>query len=256
MQPGAGKRSATLPSMRLQQILFSQGFGSRRECDALLQAGQVRVAGRVVLDGNERFDPIDLQFNVSGREWPYQERAVVMLHKPAGHECSRQPRHHPSVLSLLPPPLQRRGVQPVGRLDEDTTGLLLITDDGGLIHRLTHPRRHVAKIYEVGTVHPVEEAQVAALLAGVLLHDDPVRARASSCERTGESSLRMGITEGRYHQVKRMVAAAGNRVQTLHRSAFGALSLAPELAPGQWRWLQPQELALLSAPNGAPSLPG
>jgi len=154
-----------------------------------------------------------------------------------GYECSRKPRHHPGVLSLLPAPLRARGVQPVGRLDEDTTGLLLLTDDGALIHRLTSPKWHVPKVYEVGTKHPVDDGLVARLLAGVVLDDDPTPVRAAACERTGEHALRLTLTEGKYHQVKRMVAAAGNRVETLHRSRLGGVGLPPDLAPGGWRWL-------------------
>jgi 16S rRNA pseudouridine516 synthase len=241
--------------MRLQQILFAQGFGSRRECDGLIRHGLVRLGERVLLDGQEELEPAGLVLRVQGQEWTCHERAVVLLHKPAGYECSRQPRHHPSVLSLLPPPLRRRGVQPVGRLDEDTTGLLLLTDDGALIHRLTHPRRHVPKVYEVSTAHPVDAGQLQRLLAGVVLHDDPSPARAAACEATGSHHMRLTITEGRYHQIKRMVAAAGNRVVGLHRSAFGALRLPAELAPGQWRWLTDEVLEQLSAAGGVPVAP-
>ncbi len=223
--------------MRLQQILFTQGFGSRRECDGLICNGWVQLGKRVLLDGQEDLEPAGLVLRVQGQAWTCHERAVVLLHKPASYECSRQPRHHPSVLALLPPPLRRRAVQPVGRLDEDTTGLLLLTDDGALIHRLTHPRRHVPKVYEVRTAHPVDAGQLQRLLSGVVLHDDPAPARAAACEAFGSHEMRLTITEGRYHQVKRMVAAAGNRVVGLHRSAFGALNLPTDLAPGQWRWL-------------------
>jgi 16S rRNA pseudouridine516 synthase len=160
------------------------------------------------------------------------------------------------VLSLLPLPLQRRGVQPVGRLDEDTTGLLLFTDDGALIHRLTHPKRHLPKVYEVGTRHAVDDAQVSALLAGVVLHDDPQPARAAACEVVGDRALRLTLTEGRYHQVKRMVAAAGNRVETLHRSRFGPLWLPVDLPPSGWRWLSAEECAALSAAVAAPGALG
>ena len=242
--------------MRLQQILFSQGFGSRRECDGLIQNGLVRLGDRVLMDGHEELEPVGLVLQVQEQAWACHERAVILLHKPAGYECSRKPRHHPSVLSLLPAPLRHRGVQPVGRLDEDTTGLLVLTDDGALIHRLTHPRRHVGKVYEVGCVHPVDATQLQRLLAGVELHDDPAPARASACEQTGPNSLRLTITEGRYHQIKRMVAAVGNRVQSLHRSAFGALHLPADLPAGQWRWLEDDAQALLSADAAAPGAPG
>jgi pseudouridine synthase len=110
-------------------------------------------------------------------------------------------------------------VQAVGRLDADTTGVLLFTDDGGLIHRLTSPKHHVAKVYEVRCVHPVDGDQLTRLREGVVLHDDPVPVRAEACEATGGSTLRLTLVEGKYHQVKRMVAAAGNRVEALHHAA-------------------------------------
>lgn len=223
--------------MRLAQILFSQGFGTRRECAGLILSGLVRIGGDIVDDPDADVPTDGLVVEVEGRAWPYHAPAIVVMHKPAGHECSAKPRHHPSVLSLLPPPLRTRGVQPVGRLDEDTTGLLLLTDDGTLIHRWTSPKRHLPKVYEVTAKHPVDAALVARLVDGVVLDDEPGIVRAAACEATGAHTLRLTLTEGRYHQVKRMVAAAGNRVDALHRSAFGALTLPPDLAPGQWRWL-------------------
>jgi 16S rRNA pseudouridine516 synthase len=249
----------------LAQILFSQGFGTRRECAGLVLAGEVSVDGRVCEDPAEPFGTEGLVFRVRGIDWPFHARAVVMLHKPAGYECSRKPRHHPSVLTLLPAPLRQRGVQPVGRLDEDTTGLLLLTDDGALIHRLTSPKRHVAKVYEVTARHPVDAALVKKLLEGVILDDDPRPARAQAVAQTGDRALRMTLTEGRYHQVKRMVAAAGNRVEALHRSAFGGLVLPTDLGSGQWRWAPARDLANpdgagadrdVSAAVGGPAAPG
>ncbi len=233
--------------MKLSQILFTQGFGSRRECAALIAAGRVQWAGRTLENADEDLPTDGLVFSVEGVDWAFQASALLMLHKPAGVECSRQPRHHPGVLSLLPLPLQHRGVQPVGRLDEDTTGLLLLTDDGALIHRLTSPKWHVPKVYEVGVKHPLDEAQLQALRDGVVLHDDPAPVRAAACEATGELTLRLTLTDGRYHQVKRMLAAVGNRVETLHRSTFGSASLDAALAPGQWRWLRDDEQAALRA---------
>jgi 16S rRNA pseudouridine516 synthase len=238
---------ATLRAMRIDQILYSQGFGSRRECAALLARGEVQVASQIVTSPEAEFDADGLTFHVSGTPWPFHALALLMLHKPAGFECSRQPQQHRSVMSLLPLPLRQRGVQPVGRLDEDTTGLLLLTDDGALLHRLTSPRHHVPKVYEVTARHPVDAAQIEALRAGVQLRDDPKPARAEACEATGERSLRLTIAEGRYHQVKRMLAAVGNRVDALHRSAFGALRLPADLAPGQWRWVEPGELSAAPA---------
>jgi 16S rRNA pseudouridine516 synthase len=231
-------RNEKIAGMRITQILFSQGFGTRRDCSALVQRGDVAVDGRAITDPDEDFAELGLHFTVQGKAWEYHATALVLLNKPAGYECSQKPKHHPSVLALLPPPLRTRGVQPVGRLDEDTTGLLLLTDDGKLIHRLTSPKHHVPKVYEVGAKHPVTDAQIASLLAGVVLDDDPLPVRAAAAERTGECTLRMTLTEGKYHQVKRMIAAAGNRVETLHRSAFGTLDLAGTPVPGQWRWVE------------------
>ena len=225
--------------MRLDQLLFTQGFGTRRECDVLINAGRVSIGGRVHDDPLETVEPLGLRFSVAGVEWPYHERALIVLHKPAGFECSQKPRHHPSVYSLLPAPLRRRDVQAVGRLDADTTGLLLLTDDGALTHRLTSPKHHVAKVYEVTCKHAVDADQAARLCAGVVLQDDPKPVRAAACGVTGTHQLRLTLQEGKYHQVKRMVAAVGNRVDALHRSSFGAWVLPGDLPEGQWRWLNP-----------------
>ena len=231
-------KPAATPSQTqtLAQILFGQGFGTRRHCAALIAAGEVQVAGAVCDDAQQLLPAVGLVLRVQGLDWTVHANALVLLHKPVGYECSTKPRHHPSVLSLLPAPLRGRGVQPVGRLDADTSGLLLFTDDGALIHRLTSPKHHVHKVYEVGCKHPLAPDTIARLLAGVVLDDDPRPVSAIACEATGECDLRMTLTEGRYHQVKRMVAAVGNRVETLHRSAVGAWSLPADLPPGGWRW--------------------
>jgi 16S rRNA pseudouridine516 synthase len=229
--------------MQLRQVLFSQGFGTRRECDALVRHGLVQVGGQPMDDPHEDLDTHGLVFSVRGQAWPFHEHALLMMNKPAGYECSRKPRHHPSVMSLLPAPLRLREVQPIGRLDEDTTGLLLFTDDGALIHRLTSPKWHVPKVYAVECAEPVGPALIAQLLGGVVLHDDPLPVRAAACEAAGERRLLLTLTEGKYHQVKRMVAAAGNAVQALHRLRFGALVLPDDLAPGQWRWVERSDIA-------------
>ncbi len=231
--------------MRLSQILYSQGFGSRRDCAALLARGAVVVAGCVAEDPDLDLPTEGLVIAVNGQHWPFHQSAVLMLHKPVGYECSRKPHHHPSVLQLLPLPLQRRGVQPVGRLDADTTGLLLLTDDGALVHRLTSPRHHVPKVYEVTTRHPIDAALVQQLLDGVRLLDENTLVRAAACHATGECQFDLTLTEGKYHQVKRMVAAAGNRVEALHRSRFGGLALPDDLPPGRWCWLESAQRASL-----------
>jgi 16S rRNA pseudouridine516 synthase len=246
--------------MQLQDILYSQGFGTRRVCAGLIQQGHVQV---VVADGNAppqlctdaaaEFDTQSLRFKVQGVLWPYAERAYLVLNKPTATECSQKPSTYPSIYTLLPSPLRTRpqkaavqGVQAVGRLDQDTTGMLLLTDDGKFIHRMSSPRHHVPKVYEVRVKHPVDERQVKKLLEGVVLDDDPKPVRAAACEATGEFDLRLTLTEGKYHQVKRMVAAVSNRVEGLHRSQIGQLKLPDDLAPGQWRWLTADDLALIA----------
>lgn len=235
--------------MELQDILYSQGFGARRTCLGLVQNGLVTVDGTLVTDPHEEFDPEGLHFTVQGMPWTYRAKAYLLLHKPAGYECSQKPSAWPSVYTLLPAPLRQRpvkggqpGVQAIGRLDQDTTGLLLLSDDGAFIHRMGSPKRHVPKVYEVTTADPVDEKQVRRLLEGVVLDDDPRPVRAAACEQTTGNSLRLTLTEGKYHQVKRMLAAVGNRVTALHRSRIGGLALPGDLAPGAWRWLTAAEL--------------
>ncbi len=238
--------------MKLQQILFSQGFGTRRQCDALIDSGAVSAAGQVLRSASADIATDGLVLTIGGEHWPFHERAYVMLHKPAGYECSHEPKHWPSVYELLPLPLRQRptksavnGVQAVGRLDQDTTGLLILSDDGQFIHRMASPKHHVPKVYEVTTKHAVTEADVDALLHGVVLNDDPAPVAAAACERVTPTHLRLTLTEGKYHQVKRMIAAVGNRVEALHRAQMGGLVLDPVLMPGQWRWLTADDLAKL-----------
>jgi 16S rRNA pseudouridine516 synthase len=239
--------------MQLHDILFSQGFGPRRLCTGLVERGMVTVAGAYILDPYADFEAEGLRFTVEGKPWQYHAKAYLMLHKPAGFECSQKPSAWPSIYTLLPAPLRQRpnkgstpGVQAIGRLDQDTTGLLLLSDDGVFIHRMSSPKHHVPKVYEVGTADPVGAGQVQRLLQGVVLDDDPRPVRAAACESTGEHALRLTLTEGKYHQVKRMIAAVGNRVVSLHRSRIGRLALPPDLAPGDWRWLTPETLAAAS----------
>ena len=238
--------------MQLQDILYTQGFGTRRVCAGLIQQGHVQVQQQRCTDATADFDTAGLRFTVQGMEWPYAEKAYLVLNKPAATECSQKPSTYPSIYTLLPAPLRMRpqkstvqGVQAVGRLDQDTTGMLLLTDDGQFIHRMASPRHHVPKVYEVRVKHPLDEKQVSKLLNGVVLEDDPKPVCAAACEALGELHLRLTLTEGKYHQVKRMVAAAGNRVEGLHRSQIGGLKLPADLTVGQWRWLNEQELLSL-----------
>jgi len=233
--------------MQLFRILQSQGIGTRRECQQLIHRQQVQVDKVLVTDAEQDFAPDGLKFSVSGADFEYRPHACLVLHKPAGYECSQQPRDHPGVFSLLPPYLVRRGVQSVGRLDQDTTGLLLFSDDGGFIHDHTSPRKQIGKTYLVTCKHAFSAALIEQLLAGVQLRDEPQPLRASRCSALSERRLSMTIQEGKYHQVKRMIAAAGNRVEALHRQAIGGYALPADLAPGAWQWLAAQDLVALKS---------
>jgi 16S rRNA pseudouridine516 synthase len=251
--------------MQLQEILYSQGFGTRRVCAGLIQQGFVQIytgnadpALVTITDSAIECVANGLRFRVQGVDWEYFEKAYVLLHKPPGTECSQKPSTYPSIYTLLPSPLRLRpqksavqGVQAVGRLDQDTTGMLLLSDDGQFIHQMSSPKKHSPKVYEVTAKHPLDDKQVQKLLAGVVLDDDPKPVRAAACEIVDPDGaalhLRLTLTEGKYHQVKRMLAAVGNRVEGLHRSRIGALELPQDLAPGQWRWLRDADLQKLQA---------
>jgi 16S rRNA pseudouridine516 synthase len=242
----AGAQSRNNRLMDLARLLQSQGFGSRAECRALVDSGRVSVDGSRCADWSRQFAAEGLVFSVDGVSWRYRRAAYLALHKPGGYECSHRPQHHASVHSLLPPPLTRRGVQAVGRLDQDTTGLLLLSDDGAFVHRYTSPRRLVEKVYEVWTRHPIDDGQLQALLDGVTLRDEPVAVAAAGCQRLDDRHLRLSVTLGRYHVVKRMLAAVGNRVERLHRVAIGGLVLPPDLRAGEWMWLEAVDLDRLA----------
>ncbi len=245
--------------MQLQDILYSQGFGTRRVCAGLVQQGWVEIYGPegggipvACIDATQEFAPEGLRLRVQGADWLYQAKAYLMLHKPAGTECSQKPSAYPSIYTLLPSPLRQRpsksavqGVQAVGRLDQDTTGLLLMSDDGQFIHRMSSPKKHVPKVYRVYAKHVLTAEQVGRLLSGVVLDDDPHPVKAADCVRVDDHVMDLTLTEGKYHQVKRMVAAVGNRVEGLHRWRIGGLALPLDLAPGEWRWLSAEDHALL-----------
>ena len=228
--------------MQLIQALFKQGLGTRRACSALVRQGAVFLSGQPCTDPLQEIDPHNLTLEIHGVAWPYRDPAIIALNKPAGYECSRKPQQYPSVLSLLPEPLRRRNVQPVGRLDADTTGLLLLTDDGALIHKLTSPKHHVPKVYEVGCKHPVSEQQLGQLINGVVLNDDTEPVCAQSITHLTSHHIQLTITQGKYHQVKRMIAAVGNRVENLHRLQIGHLKLPSTLKPSQWSWVDLEQI--------------
>lgn len=222
--------------MQLERILHSQGFGSRKACRLLITSGAVTIQGEPCTDAHAEFSAQGLEFSVNGESWQYRDKVYLLLHKPAGYECSHKPQHHRSIFSILPGPLVARGIQCVGRLDADTTGLLLLTDDGAWLHALTSPRRHVPKTYRVTTTDPITTELLDNLRTGVLLHDETEPLAAQSCEQTASHQLLLTITQGKYHQVKRMLAAAGSHVAALHRESMDSWALG-DMAEGSWRYL-------------------
>jgi 16S rRNA pseudouridine516 synthase len=235
-----------MSKLSLDRILQSQGFGTRKYCRSLIDDGDVTINGEVQTDYRAGIETEGLVLNVFDEDWQYRERVYIALYKPANFECSRKPSHHPGVLTLLPEQFTWRDVQPVGRLDHDTTGMLLMSDDGPFIHAQSSPKRHVPKIYQATTQDPVTPELVAQLLAGVKLHDEPAPLAAVTCVQRGDHLLEIVLEQGKYHQVKRMLAAAGNHCSALHRSAIGGLTLESlGIAEGEWCYLEQAQLDLL-----------
>ena len=237
----------TKKTLPIERILHKQGFGARKLCRIMVANDEVTVNGSPCDDPFAEFDLDNLSFTVKGEAWEYREKSYLMLHKPSNYECSHKTQHHPTIYSLLPHPLVVRDVQCIGRLDEDTTGLILLSDDGQFIHRMSSPKHKVPKIYEVTCKHPVDDAQIAHILKGVQLVDEDAPIAALACERISENVISMTLAEGKYHQVKRMVAAISNRVEFLKRTQIGALTLPDDLAVGKWRWLSKDDIVKLGS---------
>jgi 16S rRNA pseudouridine516 synthase len=223
---------------RADQLLSSLGYGSRKEAQALCAAGRVRVRGEVLDDASRRVDASEVALDGAPLEFP--EGLLVMLHKPAGLVCSHDAREGPRVYDLLPPRwlLRDPKVTSVGRLDKDTSGLLLLTDQGALVQRLTSPRHHVDKVYVATLDREPGGSLVDAFARGLELSEGGEREMTlpAVARPLGDRRVEVTLREGRYHQVRRMFAAVGLHVVALERTRFGEWALG-ELAPGQWRAL-------------------
>jgi 16S rRNA pseudouridine516 synthase len=226
----------------LERILHKQGFGSRKLCRIMIINEEITVNGEMCDDPDAKFELENLKYTVKGEPWDYREKSYLMMHKPSNYECSHKTQHHPTIYSLLPHPLVAREVQCIGRLDEDTTGLILISDDGQFIHKMSSPKHKVPKIYEVTCKHPIVPANIHALLSGVKLIDEAETIAALAVKQITENIIHMTLAEGKYHQVKRMVAAISNRVESLKRIQIGELKLPDDLAIGEWRWLSVDDM--------------
>lgn len=238
-----------MSKLTLDRILNTQGFGTRKHCRQLIADGEVSIADHIITDTNVPLETDGLEFTIFNERWTFREQVYIALNKPANFECSRKPSHHPGVHTLLPEQFTLRDVQPVGRLDHDTTGLLLLSDDGAFIHKQSSPKHHVPKIY-VATCHdPVTPGLIELLLKGVKLHDEPAPLAAESCRMMEANQLEIVLEQGKYHQVKRMLAAAGNHCVALNRTQIGNLKLSElGLAAGEWCYLDAAQLARLTAP--------
>lgn len=228
---------------RLDKLLANTGRWSRKEAHELIKAGRVRVEGAVAGAKDQKIPP-EATVTVDGEPLGPTGPTWLMLHKPQGVVSSTEDPREQTVLSLLPEHFQRRGLFPVGRLDKDTTGLLLLTDDGPLAHTLLSPRRHVDKVYAVEVAGTLDRDDVAAFASGMTLSDGYICLPAV-LELTGPSQGLVTLREGKYHQVKRMCAARGKPVTRLERVRFGPLTLDAGLAPGRWRPLTGEEITLL-----------
>jgi 16S rRNA pseudouridine516 synthase len=239
--------SLDIHGIALESLLQHQGIGSKKQCRQFIKEGLITINDEVCFDPKSKWVPTEIELKIDDQPWLYREHVYLVLNKPAGYECSRSPQHYSTVFSLLPDYFFRRNVQPIGRLDQDTTGLLLLTDQGEWAHRLMSPKCHIEKEYRVYTKHPITVEQIRALKQGVQLKDQEKNSIPSQCIQIDDCILHLSITEGQYHQVKRMIAAAGNRVESLHRFRIGGFRLPDDLSEGLWRDLSDTEKNLLAA---------
>ena len=230
--------------MRLDKFLAGCGYGTRREVKALVKSGAVSVNGVTERDSGKNVSESD-NITVGGNSAVYKEFVYIMLNKPQGYVSATEDRHYPVVTELIGEEYARFKPAPVGRLDIDTEGLLLLTNDGDLNHRLTSPSKHVDKTYFAVLDKPAEASDTDAFAAGMEFKDFAARsAKLEICENRNE--VFVTISEGKYHQVKRMCERVGKKVTYLKRISMGGLKLDPKLAPGEYRELTPNELEMLN----------
>lgn len=228
--------------MRLDKFICDCTGLTRTQAGKSIRQGLVSINGELVKQAARQVSVTD-QVELDGEPLQLIGPRYIMLHKPAGYVCANDDPEHPIVFTLLDEPLVER-LHTVGRLDLDTTGLLLLTDDGQWSHRLTSPKHHVAKTYRVWTADPIPADAIAQFAAGVMLRGEKEPTKPAQLELVATHEALLTIHEGRYHQVKRMFAAIGNKVERLHRERIGALQLPVDLAEGEYRVLTAAELAL------------
>lgn len=232
---------------RLDKILASQGVGSRKEAGQLIRRGLVQVNGAAVLRPEEKADPERDTIAVEGKALRFQRHLYLMMNKPAGVVSASRDFREKTVVDLVPEILSRRDLFPAGRLDRDTTGLLILTDDGDFAHRMLSPKKHVYKLYEATVDGPVGMSEIEKFEAGVVLEDGIVCLPAKLTVVSGGPSYEtlVEIREGKYHQIKKMFLAVGRRVLRLKRVRIGGLELDKTLKEGECRELTERELELV-----------
>jgi 16S rRNA pseudouridine516 synthase len=241
---------AKVPTSRVDKLLSSRGYGSRKDIARVAGAGGITLDGADLLDVTRRI-PItpDLpsRIKIDGAALDPLPGMVILMNKPLGMTCSHK-EHGPLVYDILPERWRRRdpAISTVGRLDKQTSGLLLLTDDGDLLHRIISPRRHVRKTYRARLARPLKGNEKDLFASGQLMLEGEDKPLApAELEIVSETEALLSITEGRYHQVRRMFAATGNHVEALHREELGGLSLPDGMAAGQWKLLREEEVALI-----------
>ena len=230
---------------RLDKILSSAGAGSRKELRAAIRAGRVRVDGTVCCDESAKFDEQAAEITLDGEAVELLRPALILLNKPAGYLTAADDPRQRTVMELIPERYRKFGVMPVGRLDKDTEGLLLLTNDGQLAHRLLSPKSHVDKVYYARVDGALEPGDIAAFAAGMTLGDG-LECLPAGLEILSPTKALVTLREGKFHQVKRMLAARGKPVLYLKRLSMGRLRLDPALAPGAWRMLTEEERSALN----------
>ena len=229
-----------MAAIRLDKIIADSGCASRKEAKELVRAGRIKVNGIIASSAEAKYDPTQCEILLDGESLDYSRYRYIMMNKPNGVLSATEDAGQETVIDLLPEALRRQELFPVGRLDKDTTGLLLLTNDGGFSHSIISPKRHVAKVYRAAVTGVLDESDVRAFEEGIVLSDG-TECMSAKLEIIRPSIGLATVYEGKYHQVKRMFAARGKHVTALHRLSIGGLSLDEKLAPGQFRELTEEE---------------
>ena len=235
--------------MRVDKILSDLGVCTRREAAKIAKSGGILIDGSPIKDVSTHVDPEKCTIHFLGKELTYQKYTYVMLNKPEGYVSATDDKSLPYVTELLPEELRRRELFPVGRLDRDTVGLMILTNNGQLAHSALSPKHHVEKVYRFTAAEPLSDGSEELFHEGITLADGYECKSAVLTLDEGRTSGEIVLTEGKYHQIKRMIASTGNKVTSLERISFGGIELDRSLDRGEWRYLTENEIMLLENAN-------